>query len=89
MEFKTVIFWFVTVSFVISIVSMIYLLVDVLVERRADSKRSSLKSGQRDKSKALTGALFGIGALSLLGNLLVIRRINKMSDTFEERRKWK
>ena len=94
MTLKIIVFWFVTVSVTVAVGSLIYVFIDWLIEKRkADkplpSRTSAQAEGGQKGRHALAGALIGVGALSLLGNLVMAHRINKLSDTIEERRKWK
>ncbi|MBQ7346625.1 MAG: hypothetical protein IJW55_01575 [Clostridia bacterium] len=96
MELKTVIFWFVAVSVTASLLSIAYVLIDWLAEKREDTVparrrrvRRRRRRSKREGASVPVGALFGIGALSALGHLLLAHRINKLSDNLEERRKWK
>ncbi len=93
-SFEILILCFVIVSIATSLTTIIFLIVDSILERRdaAELRSKAEKADAAQKKKGLGTReciLIGVGVLSLLGNLVVARSINKKSDTFEERRKWK
>lgn len=93
-NFEILILCFVVISTATSLTSIIFLIVDGIMERR-DTKHPQAKPQKAETVHkkggfgTREGVLIGVGVLSLLGNLLIARSINKKSDNSEERRKWK
>lgn len=93
-KFEILILCFVIVSAVSSLTSIIFIIVDSVLERRDENKskdRSPRPNTEPKRSGIGTreGVLIGVGVLSLLGNLMIARSINKKSYKSEERRRWK